>query len=119
MRVASRVGRLAVRENLAFGIRRLDHEDPRYVRSESHGVLSRTRHAVQQTFLARNREGHVMPAYSSLAADFATPFIAQTWHPGVIRGTRELQSGGMAIGMSAFSNICTEFWPDIRKKLRK
>ncbi len=119
VRVASRLGRVAVRENLAFGIRRLDHEDPRYVRADSRGVLNRTRHAVTQTFIARNREGGIMPAYSSLAADFATPFIAQTWHPGTIRGARELQSGGMAIGVTAFSNICSEFWPDIRKRLRR
>jgi hypothetical protein len=118
-RVSSRLGYVAVRENVAFGLRALDHEDPRYVRMGSGGGWERARHAVVRSVLARNEKGNTMPAYSELVADFGTPFIAQTWHPGVIRGGREFTSGGMALGVNAFTNLCSEFWPDIRKKLAR
>lgn len=116
-RAGSHFGRIAVRDNLAFGIRALDHEDPRYFRSHQHGVWKRTRYAVGRSIMVRNERGGYMPAYSTLAADLATPFIAQTWRPEPISGGRELRSGGMALGFAVVRNLGQEFWPDVKKKI--
>ena len=110
---------LNVRENIAFGLRALDHEDPRYVHSGEAGVLKRARHAIGQTFIARNAHGDTMPAYSIFASGLATPFVADAWRPEPVKAGRELRSGGMTIGMKAVNNLVLEFWPDIRKKLRR
>jgi len=117
VRVASRLGVAAVRENIAFGIRAFDHEDPRYVRSPSAGVWSRARYAVSRTFVARNEQGGAMPAYSVLASSFATPFVAEAWRPEPVRGGRVLRSGAMGIGIEAAANVGREFWPDIRRRI--
>lgn len=76
MRAASRLGRVAVRQELAFAVRALDHEDPRYFPSPQSGGWKRVRYAITRTFVVRNERGGTMPAYSLLVADFATPFIA-------------------------------------------
>lgn len=118
-RVGSRLGRAAVRENMAFAIRALDREDPRYFRSTSAGVWKRARYAASRTFVAKSESGGTMPAYSTLTADFATPFIVRTWQPGPIRMEREFRGGAVGLGVAAAGNIGQEFWPDIRKKLHR
>jgi hypothetical protein len=118
-RLGSEVGMVAVRENIAFGVRALDHEDPRYIHSGQAGVLKRARHAIGQTFVARNARGDTMPAYSIFASGLATPFVADAWRPEPVNAGRELRSGGITIGMKAANNLFLEFWPDIRKKLRR
>jgi hypothetical protein len=119
VRVASRLGREVVRENIAFAVRAFDHEDPRYVRSSAAGIRRRAGYAAGRAFLARNERGETMPAYSLFVASLATPFIAQTWRPEPINAGRELRAGSMAIGLAASGNMYEEFWPDIRKKLRR
>jgi hypothetical protein len=118
-RVANYLARAAVRENMAFAIRALDREDPRYFRSTSTGIWKRTRYAVSRTFIAENDRGGLMPAYSVLVSNFATPFIAQTWRPEPLSASHELRSGAFGLGIKAASNIGQEFWPDVRKKLRR
>jgi hypothetical protein len=119
LRVASRLGHVAVRQNLAFAVRALDHEDPRYFRSREDGIWRCSRYAVARTFVARNGSGGTMRAYSLFVADLATPFIAQTWRPQPVNVGREFRGGAVGIGMEAISNVGREFWPDVRKKLRR
>ena len=67
--------------------------------------------------MARNDDGGWMPEYSRLAADYATPFLAQTWRQekfGIGRGFRR---GSVAVGIGFGSNLWQEFWPDLKKKV--
>jgi hypothetical protein len=118
-RVANYLARAAVRENMAFAIRELDREDPRYLRSTSTGVWKRACYAFTRTVVARNDHGGSMPAYSTLISNFSTPFIAQTWRPEPISASHELRSGAFGLGIVAAGNLGQEFWPDLRKKLRR
>jgi hypothetical protein len=122
VRVASRFGRGFLRENIAFGIRALDHEDPRYFRMGTGTGRSRTKYALSRTFLARKdnvADGSAwMPAYSRFLSDFAMPFLAQTWRPEGFNVPRGFRQGSVAIGMGFASNLWTEFWPDIRKNFK-
>ncbi len=97
-RAGSRFARSAARQSLAFGIRALDHEDPRHFHSHSKGAWRRARYAASRTFVARSTSGGDMPAYSTLVTSFATPFIVQTWRPEPISAGRELRSGGIGLG---------------------
>ncbi len=119
LRVVSRLGIAAVRENIAFAVRAVDHEDPRYFHSPSGGVWKRAGYAVKRTFVARSEHGGTIPAYAMLVSSFATPFIAEAWRPEPVRAGRELRTGAVTIGIDAGGNICREFWPDIRKRLSR
>jgi hypothetical protein len=119
IRLASRFGRSLLRQNIAFGIRALDHEDPRYFPSQSHNAWKRTKDAMAQTFVCHNDNGNLMPAYSRFIADFGMPFVAQQWRPESTRTVAEgFRSGGISLGMGVGINVATEFWPDFKKELR-
>jgi len=122
VRVASRFGREFLRENIAFGIRALDHEDPRYFRVGTGTGGSRVKYALSRTFLARKdtvADGSVwIPAYSRLISDFAMPFLAQAWRPEPLSEARGFRQGSISVGMGFAANLWAEFWPDIRKKFK-
>ncbi len=120
VRIASELGRSLIRQNIALGVRALDHEDPRYF-ILGHGThWRRVRSALAQSVMARNDNGGWMPAYSRFVADYGMPFIAQQWNPYRFRtAPLGLRAGSVGIGLAAVSNVCQEFWPDIRKKLQR
>jgi hypothetical protein len=118
VRLASRFGRSLIRQDVAFGVRALDHEDPRYFVSGYGGPRKRTWYAVTHTFVVRNDNGTMMPAYSRFVADYGMPFIAQRWRPGRFRTVPEgLRAGTCALSLGIGVNIIREFGPDLRKKL--
>jgi hypothetical protein len=119
VRMASRFGRSLIRQNIAFGVRAIDHEDPRYfVLGHGDTNWKRTRYAMVHEFVVRNDNGTMMPAYSRLVADFGMPFIAQQWRPTRFQTVPEgLRAGSCALALGAAFNVGREFWPDIRKRL--
>ena len=118
VRLASRFGRSLVRQSAAFGVRALDHEDPRYFVSGHGSPWKRTRYAIVHTFVVHKDDGSMMPAYSLFVSDFGMPFIAQQWQPGRFRTLPlGLRNGSAALAINVGTNIGREFWPDIRKKL--
>jgi hypothetical protein len=117
LRVASHLGSDLVNESIAFGVSAVDHEERRYFRlGESSSTWTRTRHAVRRAFIARSEHGGEMPAYSNFVSSFSTPFVAQAWRPGGVRGSRELRSGSISMGMDAAANLWREFIPDFTKR---
>ncbi len=120
VRLASELGRSLIRQNIALGVRAFDREDPRYFLL-GHGThWHRVRNALAQAVIARNDNGGWMPAYSRFVADYGMPFIAQQWNPYRFRTVGQgLRAGTVGIGLAAVSNVCQEFWPDIRNKLRR
>ncbi len=118
VRTASYFGRSFVRQNLAFGVRALDGEDPRYFRSGRGTKWERSKYAIAHTFMVRNDSGGSMPAYSLMVSSFATPFLANQWRPDRCMAGREVGAGFGGLGIAAGSSILQEFLPDIRQKLR-
>ena len=118
VRMASRFGKSFLRENIAFGVRAMDGEDPRYFRLGKGGGWKRTRYAFTRSFMARNDDGSWMPAYSRFVADYATPFIAQSWRPEVFSAARGFRGGSVGMGVGFGSNLGQEFWPDLKKQFK-
>jgi hypothetical protein len=117
VRVASRVGSNLVKENIAFGVAAVDHEERRYFRlGESSSGWTRTRHAVRRAFIARSENGGEMLAYSNFISAFSAPFITQAWRPDGVKGGRELRGGSISMGMNAATNLWKEFVPDFTKR---
>lgn len=117
LRVASSFGRAFLRENIAFGVRAFDHEDPRYFRSGHGNVLSRVRYAAVHTFMVHNDNGSIMPAYSLFVSDSTMPFIAQSWRPEPFTVTRGFRGAGIGLSLAVVANEWNEFWPDVRQRL--
>lgn len=118
-RFASRIGRTAVAENVAFGVRALDREDPQYLHSGKTSFWKRVGYATGHTFAARNQHGALMPAYSTFIGEFSAPFVSDQWRPnGVVVG-RELASGSLGVGLTVVQNLALEFWPDVKKAFRR
>ena len=118
VRVASRFGRSLVRQSLGFGVRAIDHEDPRYFISGRGSKWTRTEYAIVHTFIVRKDDGSMMPAYSRFVADYGMPLITDEWQPGRFRTlSYGLRAGTFALGLGVGMNIGREFWPDIRKRL--
>src|SRR5579871_5779101 len=111
IRTASRFGRSFLRQNIAFGMRALDGEDPRYFVSGHGSKWTRTKYAIGHSFAVRNNRGDLMPAYSLLVSSYATPFLADEWRPDHHGVPRLLGSGTAATGMAVGSSIFQEFWP--------
>jgi hypothetical protein len=119
VRVADHFGAVFLHENIAFGVRALDHEDPRYFRSGRGSHWTRVGYAFVHTFAVHNDDGSLMPAYSLFAASFATPAIAHVWRPGPLTFGREARGGGIGVGVGVFENLWREFSPDLRQMLPK
>ena len=119
VRLANHFGRSFLRENIAFGVRALNHEDPRYQRKGEGPSWKRARYALTSTAVARKDDGGRVPAHSRLISDYTTPFLAQTWRPERFSVGRGFRHGSVAIGMGFGSNLWEEFWPDMKKKARK
>jgi hypothetical protein len=118
-RMASHFGMRLVHENIAFGVRAFDHEDPRYFRLGRGNVLSRVKYAAIHTFAVHNDNGSLMPAYSLLGSSFATPAIARAWRPEPLTWSRETRSGTIGLSVGVVQSLWREFSPDLRQKLPK
>jgi hypothetical protein len=116
VRAASRFGRSFVRQGVALGVRELDGEDPRYYPLGQGTGWERTRYAIGHSFLAKNRQGKWMPAYSVLIANFATPFIAYEWRPDYQSVPRGFRAGAAGLSFAVGSSVFQEFWPDVKAR---
>jgi hypothetical protein len=114
LRSANILGRSFVRQNVAFGVRAFDHEDPRYFPMGRGSKWNRVKYAMERTFIVPNTSGGNMPAYSLFVSSFATPYIADIWRPGK---PHPLRAGAASLGFAVGADVFREFWPDLRKKL--
>jgi hypothetical protein len=119
VRMASDFGDSLIRHDLQFAIQALDHEDPRYFRSNLHGGFKRTKYAILHTLVVRNDNGSWMPAYSLLVTDYGMPFLVRQWRPDRMHALTGFEAGTMGLGISMGSNVFFEFLPDLKKKLPK
>jgi len=93
-------------------------EDLRYFRSRDRRFSRRVLHIVRGTFLLPG--GGARPAYARFAGSYGAGFLTNVWYPqpvngpghGVLRGTY-LLLGDLS------GNAFREFWPDLKKKLRR
>lgn len=95
-------------------------ENPRYRRATATSPKGRAWHAVKTAFLSYDRSGNVMPAYARFIAVPASNVIANSWRPDSQRTVGQT-TGRISLGFVSriAANSFAEFWPDIRRKLRK
>ncbi len=117
-RAGADLSEAAVSHTLEAGLGAIWGEDPRYSRAVGAPFKNRLEHVFTMTFLARNRDGGLMPAYARFIAIPSSSALASTWRPG---SERDLGDVGARIGLGVLgrmgTNAFAEFWPDVRQFL--
>jgi len=97
------------------------HQDPRYFQLGKGGLWRRTRYAISRIFLTRSDAGGTQFNYSEIMGSATAAGISTfSYHPHADRHfSNALNLWGSELGFDAFTYLAREFWPDIRRKLRK
>jgi hypothetical protein len=74
-------GNYAVKSTMEAGLGSLWGEDPRYIRTEGLSKKARVGNVIRMTFMATNRSGNAMPAYSRYIALTGSNFLFNEWMP--------------------------------------
>ena len=119
-RVGDAFAQHVIRHTLQYGASALLHEDNRYFVSGETGFAHRVKYAVASTFLARHDNGQREFSFSRVGSAAGTAFISRLWEP---RSTTSAGDGaisfGIAMGSDIGFNVFREFWPDLKRHLRK
>jgi len=119
-RLASTLASSGIHSTLAFGLDSTLHQDPRYFRSRDTGFLRRTAHAFRGTILTRTDRGGETLSTWRLGSDYGAAFLANQWYPARLNTARQgAINGSLRLGFDFASNLGIEFWPDIRRWVRR
>jgi hypothetical protein len=117
-RFVSTVGGVAIYGVLGFALDSTLHEDPRYYRSRSTGFWRRTGHALRGTILTRTDRGGEALSFWRLGSAYGAAFLSNQWYPDRLNTVRlGVLQGSLAVGFGFVSNLGSEFWPDLRRKI--
>jgi hypothetical protein len=97
------------------------HQDPRFFQSGQGGFGRRTGYAVSRIFVTRTDSGHQQFNFSEILGSAASASISTySYHPSGDRTFGNTMSvWGSQVGYDTVTIVIKEFWPDIRRKLRK
>ena len=97
----------------------ITHEDPRYIPSSSHNLLTRSLHALTFTFVDRSDSGRPMPALSNFVGAAAAGFVGNAYLPSGFNNTTHAgQRATLQFGFTAAGNLFREFAPQMPRPVR-
>jgi len=96
-------------------------QDPRYFQNGKGGFWHRTGYAVSRIFVTRTDAGGEQFNISEIGGAVAASFISTySYHPsGDCTVTNTMSVWGSQVGYDTITLVVKEFWPDIRRKLKK
>lgn len=119
-RAASTEAGAAIHSVLAFGLDTSLHQDPRYFRSDRKGLWRRMTHAARETILTHTDAGAETLSTWRLGSAYGAALLSNLWYPDRLDTVRlGFEQGSLRVGFDLVSNLAAEFWPDIKKKLRR
>ena len=103
---------------IAFGLDSALKQDPRYFRSHDKGFWRRSGHALRGTILTRTDRGGETLSTWRIGSAYSAAFLSNQWYPDRLNtvGLGFLQ-GSVTLGFGLVSNLGSEFWPDIKRKV--
>jgi hypothetical protein len=119
-RYIEREADVAISNTIEAGLGAIWDEDPRYISSGRHGIWPRARYALKTVFLAQRSDGRLAPAWGRYAGNVFNNVIENAWLPPSVTtwGQTTIRSANGFLGRAA-GNLWDEFWPDVRRRLRK
>ncbi len=96
-------------------------QDPRFFQSGNGGFWHRTGYAMSRVIITRGDSGQSQANYSEIVGSALSAGISTySYHPRADRNVRNAASvWGSQVGYDTITFVVKEFWPDIRRKLRK
>ena len=97
------------------------HQDPRYFQSGQGSFFDRTGYSVSRIFVTRSDSGHSQFNFSEIfGSAIAAGISTYSYHPHADRTLPNTASvWGSQVGYDTITLVVKEFWPDIRRKLKK
>jgi hypothetical protein len=119
-RYLAREADVAISNTIEAGLGAIWDEEPRYIAAPPGTVRSRVAHALKTVMLAQRRDGHLAPAWGRYAGNVLNNIIENAWLPPSITTSRQtvIRSANGFLGRIA-GNLWEEFWPDIRRRIRR
>ena len=117
-RYASHIGSYLTSRTIRFTVQAIDHEEPRYHRSQSPAVKRRIADALLYTVWRPSDEGDHMPAYSEIFGAYGAAALSRTWLPPQYRTASSVMlSGSNTLLIDSGINVFHEFTPEIKQLL--
>ena len=119
-RYLAREADVAISNTMEAGLGAIWGEEPRYIPALPGSVRSRAKHAVKTVLLAQRRDGHLAPAWGRYVGNVLNNVIENAWLPPSVTtpGQTAIRSANGFLGRLA-GNLWEEFWPDVRRRLRR
>jgi hypothetical protein len=94
------------------------HEDPRFFRIGTGTFFHRIYYAASRVIVTRKDDGHTGFYISEVIGNMGVVAVTSLYYPASQTAARGAERYAMQLGNDAVSNILTEFWPDIKHRLR-
>jgi hypothetical protein len=94
------------------------HEDPRFFRIGTGTFFHRVYYATSRVFVTRTDNGGTRLYVSEIFGNMGVVAITSLYYPASQTVSQGSIRYAMQLGNDAVSNILTEFWPDIKHRLR-
>lgn len=96
------------------------HQDPRYFQLGRGGIWHRAMYSVSRILVTRADNGDLQFNSSEIVGNAAAAGLSNTYHsPNQRTLGNTLSVWGTDVTLNAVYNVAKEFWPDLRRKLRK
>jgi len=104
----------------SFALSSVLRQDPRYFHSFKKGLIPRAWYAGTRVLVTRNDQGQSTLNTSELLGALFASSLENAYYPSSDRGFNQTMTRYIgAIGSDATTNLLREFWPDIRRILRR
>ncbi|HTZ49156.1 MAG TPA: hypothetical protein VMH20_16300 [Verrucomicrobiae bacterium] len=96
------------------------HQDPRYFQRGSGNTWRRAMYSVSQIFVTRSDSGKEQFNYSEVLGNAVAAGVSNIYRPQSQRTlSNTISVWGTDMMLNALCNVAKEFWPDLRRKIRK
>ena len=99
----------ALKSTTEAGLGSIWGEDPRYFRTTGLSLKGRVGYVIKMTFMAKNRAGKDMPAYSRFIAFPASSFISNEWTP---QSQSHTSDAAIRVGLGFLSRMGENAWKE-------
>jgi len=119
-RIGNAYAQHVIHRTLQYGISAALHEDNRYFPSDQTGFLHRIGYAMTSSLLARHDDGSRSLSFSRIGSAAGTAFISRAWQPRSTTNAGDAATSfGITMATDTAFDVFREFWPDLKRHLRK